>query len=127
MTDPRKIWTDKAWAFVKGAALYAGAIGYWAQQDEPQPSGLIDFIDDQIHFYCTNHARHGRAGMAWAADADPLAITIGQTISRAAFHAGLRPRKRDVERACAKHGVRPDDLLHQHSEIAPAVAATLWP
>jgi hypothetical protein len=127
MKDPRyEAKADKAWAFVKGAALYAGAIGYWAARPEPQPYGLVDFIDEQIHFCCGKDARAGRAGMAWASDADATSVTLAQTLERAAEYAGLRTRRQKIATTCVQQGIAPETPLHQVSDEAAAIAAKIW-
>jgi hypothetical protein len=70
---------DKLWAFVKGAALHAGAVGYWANRPEPQPYGLHDFVAENIRQSCGADAQHGFAGRAWAAEA-PLSASLEDAI-----------------------------------------------
>jgi hypothetical protein len=118
---------EQAWAFTKGAALWAGAVGYWASQPEPTPNMLVEFIHEQIEFWCRDNARHGRAGMRWVDDVDPLTATVAQTICAAAAHAGVRVRPHQIAAACCECGVRPDDPLHVIADEAAAVAAKIWP
>jgi len=118
---------DQAWAFTKGAALWAGALGYWASRPEPHSNMLVEFIHEQIEFWCGRDARHGRAGMRWVDDVDPLAATVAQTICAAAAHAGVRVQPHQIEAACRDCGVRPDTPLHVAADQAASVAAKIWP
>jgi hypothetical protein len=92
---------DKLWAFVKGAALHAGAVGYWANRPEPQPYGLHDFVAENIRQSCGADAQHGFAGRAWAAEA-PLSASLEDAILAAAEYAGVQITPAAVEAACLR-------------------------
>jgi hypothetical protein len=92
---------DVIWAFVRGAALHMGAVGYWAGRDEPQPYGLHEFIEANIEQSCGDLARHGFAGRAWASDA-PLSASLQDAILAAADYAGAEITPADVEAACLR-------------------------
>jgi hypothetical protein len=92
---------DKVWAFVKGAALHMGAVGYWANRHEPQPYGLHDFVAENIRHSCGDNARHGFAGRAWADEA-PLNASLEDAILAAADYAGVQITPADVEAACLR-------------------------
>jgi hypothetical protein len=116
---------DVLWAFVRGAALHMGAVGYWANRDEPQPYLLHEFISDNIEFSCGDLARHGFAGRAWADEA-PLSASLLDAILAAAEYAGVEITPADVEAACFRQGrITPDQPLHEVSEWAGEVAAQL--
>jgi hypothetical protein len=113
---------DAAWAFVKGASLHAGAVGYWAGQNEVQPNGLNEFIAERIEDYCWDFSQHGFDGRAWA-DRDPLGVTLADTIREATRRYRLRAPAWCIEAACARYGVRPDARLHEVAELATEVIA----
>lgn len=92
---------DAIWAFVVGAALQMGAVGYWASRNEPQPYALNDFLAENIRQACGQDARHGFAGRAWADEA-PLSATLADAVIAAAEYAGVRITPADVEAACLR-------------------------
>jgi len=113
--------TAKLWAFVRGAAIYAGALRHYNAQNPP-PINIDGRIIAEIYLLTGDHFVHGFAGRDWAEEMGAYTVRVRDALKAGADYARAFCSEDRIATACERAGTEPDAFLYEAEGLAADAA-----
>jgi hypothetical protein len=103
---------EKLWAFVRGAAIYAGALKHYNAQNPP-PVNIDARIVTEIYLLTGDYFMHAFAGRDWAEQMGAFTVRVADALKAGAEYAEAFCSQQRIETACERAGTEPGAFLYE--------------